>query len=217
MKCREAENHEKNCHRNHDDKCKQHCEKCKHHEDKCKKHDDKCKEHCDKCKHHNDKCKQHCDKCRKHSCHCCCSDHGNHNGNGNRRNALTTGPFRVDDQGQPNRLVIGLKNHTDEDLSVRVIVDRCEEAIYPAVSQEEQILRKRVNLGPGECTQIEVDDDIEGGDLLRVTFIGDIDRNATAIEATVVGLFQNGTQDPTMFFRHGDLVRTFPPTIGNEE
>jgi hypothetical protein len=46
--------------------------------------------------------------------------------------------------------------------------------------------------------------------LIRVTFTGDIDKEAIAIEATVVGVDASLVQEPTMFFRHDDLVKTCP-------
>lgn len=134
----------------------------------------------------------------------------------NQAQALTTGPFRIPLVSNDNRvsaLVIGLKNHTDKTKTVRVTVDRCPETIFPDTTQETTSFSQRVTLEPYECTQIQL---LAGanppffvtGDLVRVSFVGDICKEAIAIEATVVGLDSAGGQEPTMFFRHDDLVKT---------
>ena len=132
---------------------------------------------------------------------------------------LTTGPFRVpsvsNNTSTVDLVIIGLKNHTNQQTTVRVTLDRCPRVLFPDTTTEITTFSQRVTLDPHECTQIEIfrftdPRSFEPEDLLRVTFEGDICKDGTQIEATVVGRDNVGGQEATMFFRHDDLVETCP-------
>lgn len=129
---------------------------------------------------------------------------------------LTTGLFRVPELSTSNStvdlLIIGLNNHTATQKVVMVKVDRCPEAVFPATTQETISFSKRIILKPYDCTQIHISSGplFVPRDLLRVTFQGDIVKETISLEATVVGQDNTGVHEPTMFFRHDDLIRIFP-------
>ncbi len=150
-----------------------------------------------------------CPKDPKHcKCHCSCEP--------KPPKKLTTGLFRVPVLSNANNaidlLIIGINNLTQKQKSVIVTVDRCPEAVFPATSQETTTIRRRIILNQFDCTQIHIASgpSFVPGDLLRVTFEGDIVKEAVLVEATVVGRDTAGEHEPTMFFRHDDLISIFP-------
>jgi len=150
---------------------------------------------------------KHC-KCNPKPCCCPCEP--------KPPKKLTTGLFRVPELSNSTNaidlLIIGLNNRTQKQNSVIVTVARCPEAVFPATSQETTTFSRRILLKQYECTQIHIASgpSFVPSDLLRVTFEGDIVKETKLVEATVVGRDNTGEHEPTMFFRHDDLIRIFP-------
>ncbi|HEY3368042.1 MAG TPA: hypothetical protein VGK74_23520 [Symbiobacteriaceae bacterium] len=120
---------------------------------------------------------------------------------------LTTGIFEVPattvgTDGFPNIACISLNNRTAFTRSVSVVVVRC-----PLGADGEQIIfSQQITLGPRSCTFRGVDS-YSPLDTLRVDFAGDIDEDGETVTASVVGRrSSDGSLEPTMFFRHGNLV-----------
>lgn len=130
---------------------------------------------------------------------------------------VTTGPFIVPSvmlNGQPiDNLVINLKNETDSEKTIRVIVHRCPEAFFPASSTETEIVNQEITLGSNRCTIFLVDAGLPNTfnqfDTLKVTITGEVksvnDDDEEGIEAWIVTGFNGGPFEPTNFFRHKDL------------
>jgi hypothetical protein len=134
---------------------------------------------------------------------------------------ITTGPFRVPVSfpgGSPTRLIINIKNHTDEDKDVRVVVHECPaptapSAVFPpgvrcVVSNETakiEICDEKIKLNSQSCRQVFVTVAIRN--IYRVTIKGDVEEDAEEVEVSVVGSDANFQfHEPTMFFRHEDFV-----------
>ncbi|HWO75346.1 MAG TPA: hypothetical protein VNM69_05410 [Bacillus sp. (in: firmicutes)] len=135
---------------------------------------------------------------------------------------ITTGPFRapVEIPGA-NALVafiiITLKNHTDEQKEVRVIVHECPAPVPPTIpggqncavspeTLEVEICNENVVLNNNRCRQVFVI--AITNRIYRVTISGDIGVHSEEVEVSVVGTDAGfSVHEPTMFFRHDDFIK----------
>ncbi|MDQ6422031.1 hypothetical protein RB620_21610 [Paenibacillus sp. LHD-117] len=136
-------------------------------------------------------------------------------------NKFATGPFQVPlfaTGGIPadlniNVLNVILKNHSDEERTVQVKVEKCLTAVFPATSTEEELLSETVELNKGECTVLQVS--ILPNDILRVEVQGEIEEDLEKMEICVTGGNSLNPGDgfiqfaeATMFFRHGNFLKS---------
>lgn len=109
-----------------------------------------------------------------------------------------------------DRLLIGLKNPTNSAKTVRVIVERCKDVLFPATSQETTILDQKVTLQAMNCTVLRIlakPTTFQGDNTLRVTVSGDTE--ADKGEGIEVSLFGGNDGRPTvsMMFKHKDFFK----------
>lgn len=134
---------------------------------------------------------------------------------------ITTGPFFVPLSPSAtdffffgrvnNGLNIILKNHSDKARTVRVTVDQCAAALFPAVSVEgaPALPETTVTLQPDQCTILPVV--ITFSNTYRVVIRGDIDLDAEKMEVSITGGSTNAGlvqfADPTLYFRMEDFIK----------
>ncbi|MXQ55264.1 hypothetical protein [Shimazuella alba] len=128
---------------------------------------------------------------------------------------ITSGPFFVPlfIDGTSNlpvdRLLIGLKNPTDSSRTVRVIVDRSEDVLFPATAPETIILNQVVTLPADNSTVLTIfagPTTFQGDNILRVTVVGDTDEDAEGIEVALFG-GNDGRPTVSMIFKHEDFIK----------
>lgn len=121
---------------------------------------------------------------------------------------LTTGifeaPFRtVATVGRPDILCISLNNRSTSPSTVTVTVFRFRGGVGAPI----MIFQERITLPPMGSHFRAVRGGYDALDTLRVDFQGDIQTDGSEITASVIGRrSSDGSFEPTMFFRHGDLV-----------
>ncbi|WP_375091279.1 hypothetical protein ACDZ29_28050 (plasmid) [Peribacillus sp. RS7] len=132
-------------------------------------------------------------------------------------NIITSGPFAVPlfIDGTSNlpvdRLLIGLKNPTDETKTVRVTVERLPDVVFPTTAPETAIPgfnQLQVSLPSEHFTIIRIDAGpatFQGGNWLRVTIEGDTDEEAEGIEVALFG-GNDGRPTVSMIFKHEDFI-----------
>ncbi len=142
----------------------------------------------------------------------------------------TTGPFMVpgslptDGLRFPDTLLIALKNPSSRVRFVRIVVDRCP---IPFPSREQNLIDVVQPLPPESCDFVTATG-YAPGDILNVFIMGDLDRDEDSVLVSVVGRNTAGTtgspaafaddrHEPTMFFRHEDLVRINDDDKDDEE
>ena len=127
---------------------------------------------------------------------------------------ITSGPFFIPlfIDGTSNlpvdRLLIGLKNPTNQTKTVCVTVDRCADTIFPTTAPESTIHNQQVTLPSEHCTVLRIfagPTTFQGDNMLRVTVEGDTDKEAEGIEVALLG-GNDGRPTVTMVFKHEDFI-----------
>jgi hypothetical protein len=115
-----------------------------------------------------------------------------------------TGPLPVD------YLLIGFKNLSSRESTVRVIVKVCRETLLypPNTPPEITIYRQIVKMPPETCAVIRLDageDTFQGNNLLRVTIEGDVYENGKGVLVALSG-GSDGRSTVSMVFKHADFI-----------
>lgn len=128
---------------------------------------------------------------------------------------ITSGPFFVPLflDGTSNlpvdRLLIGLKNPTNKTKTVRVMVERSLDRVFPNTAKETTILNKKVTLKPKHFTDIRIlagPRTFQGDNVLRVTVAGNTGVKAKGIEVALFG-GNDGRPTVSMVFKHEDFIK----------
>lgn len=126
---------------------------------------------------------------------------------------LATGPMKVpgritgDPVGAPPDVVhVSIKNPTAKDFEIQLFAEVCNstgpESIFPDTVQtvpSNSCLTRTYTFGT----------DVQPGDILRFFARGDLDEDGEKLELSFVGQrTSDQMNEPTMFFRHSDLIES---------
>jgi hypothetical protein len=125
---------------------------------------------------------------------------------------LTTGPMRIpgkmtgDPAGNPpNTVTVSIKNPTTKTFRVQLFADVCNVATEVETTFPDTVQ----TLGPNSCRfrTFTFTGLASPGDILRFFAKGNLDEDAEKLELSFVGVrSSDNMQEPTMFFRHADLL-----------
>jgi hypothetical protein len=123
---------------------------------------------------------------------------------------LTTGPMLVPRKitgdpvgGPPDEVAINIKNPTLKDFRVQVFADIC-----PPGSTTERTEASDIFTIPGNsCLRLRLFNTVLPDSIIRLYAVGGVDKDAEKLELSFVGRrASDRMHEPTMFFRHADLI-----------
>lgn len=129
----------------------------------------------------------------------------------NRTDILTTGPMRVPGKmtgdpvgGPPDTVFVSIKNPTTRDFHIQLFADVCN----PATGTEITVADRVFTIPKNSCLiRVFFFDDVLTGFILRFFAKGSLDEDAEKLELSFVGVrTSDNMQEPTLFFRHKDLI-----------
>ncbi|WP_423800833.1 hypothetical protein [Neobacillus sp. SAB-20_R2A] len=123
---------------------------------------------------------------------------------------LTTGPMMVPRKitgdpngGPPDEVAITIKNPTSKNFRVQIFADICP----PGSTTERTESSDLFTIPKNSCLRLRLFNSVLPDSIIRLYAKGGVDKDAEKLELSFVGRrASDRMHEPTMFFRHADLI-----------
>jgi hypothetical protein len=105
--------------------------------------------------------------------------------------------------GPPDEVAITIKNPTSKNFTVQIFADICP----PGSTAERTESSDLFTIPKNSCLRLRLFNSVLPDSIIRLYAIGHIDKEARKLELSFVGRrASDRMHEPTMFFRHADLI-----------
>jgi hypothetical protein len=133
---------------------------------------------------------------------------------------LTTGPMMVPRKitgdpvgGPPDEVAITIKNPTSKNFRVQIFADICP----PNSTTERTESSDLFTIPKNSCLRLRLFNSVLPDSIIRLYAKGHVDKDAEKLELSFVGRrASDRMHEPTMFFRHADLIEVENEDIHQE-